>query len=69
MASNRPAAIRRSRRCTRSSVGWGEGTAGPPRLRLATVRAPIALGPAAAVAVAVDRPGGCSGARTACRSW
>lgn len=70
MASNRPAAIRRSRRCTRSNVSWGEGTAAPPRLRLATVTAPTALGLAVAVAAAaaVDRPG-CSEARTACRSW
>lgn len=70
VASNRPAAIRRSRRCTRSSVSWGEGTADPPRLRLATVMAPTALGPpAVAVAAAADRPGDCSGARIACRSW
>lgn len=72
MASNRPAAIRRSRRCTWSSVSWGEGTAGPPKLRLATVMAPTAPDlPAAVVAVAVaaGHPEDCLRARIACRSW
>lgn len=69
VASNRPAVIRRSRRCTRSSVGWGEGTAGPPRLRLVTVTAPTAPDPSVVVVAAAGRPGDCSGARTAYRSW
>lgn len=69
-ASIRPAAIRRSRRCTRSSEGWGEGTVDPSRLRLARVTAPTAPGSlAAAVAAAAARLEDCSEARTACRSW
>lgn len=68
MVLNRPAASRQSRRCT-SSASWGEGTVGPPRLRLAMVAAPTTPDPSAVVVDVADRPEDCSGERAVCRSW
>lgn len=67
MVSIRPAAIRRSRRYTRSSEGWGEGTVDPSRLRLARVKAPTIPGSLAVVAAAAARLEDCLEARIACK--
>lgn len=67
VVSIRPAAIRRSRRYTRSSEGWGEGTVDPSRLRLARVKAPTIPGSLAVVAAAAARLEDCLEARIACK--